>query len=97
VRFQIGHTTRVERLHIPMTRGVVGQGHGSERADFTLAGLRPSPDSGNTASMSYVWQRPKTRRLENIETDYAGFSIPNVFVIGYGMDYAERNRNLPGL
>lgn len=34
------------------------------------------------------------RRLEKIEADYVGFSIPNHFVIGYGMDFAERYRNL---
>jgi hypoxanthine phosphoribosyltransferase len=35
-----------------------------------------------------------SRRIEKIEADYVGFSIPNLFVIGYGMDYAERYRNL---
>ena len=35
--------------------------------------------------------------LEKIEPDYVGFSIPNLFVIGYGMDYAERYRNLPDI
>ena len=34
------------------------------------------------------------RRLEPIEAEYIGFNIPNHFVIGYGMDYAERYRNL---
>jgi hypoxanthine phosphoribosyltransferase len=38
-----------------------------------------------------------SRRLERIEADYVGFSIPNLFVIGYGMDYAERYRNLPDI
>ena len=33
----------------------------------------------------------------SIEADYVGFSIPNLFVIGYGMDYAERYRNLPDI
>jgi hypoxanthine phosphoribosyltransferase len=36
-----------------------------------------------------------SRRIEQIEADYVGFSIPNLFVIGYGMDFAERYRNLP--
>lgn len=38
-----------------------------------------------------------SRRIEQIEADYVGFSIPNLFVIGYGMDYAERYRNLPDI
>ncbi|HEX8813149.1 MAG TPA: hypoxanthine phosphoribosyltransferase [Terracidiphilus sp.] len=38
-----------------------------------------------------------SRRIEKIEADYVGFQIPNLFVIGYGMDYAERYRNLPDI
>jgi hypoxanthine phosphoribosyltransferase len=38
-----------------------------------------------------------SRRIEQIDADYVGFSIPNLFVIGYGMDYAERYRNLPDI
>jgi hypoxanthine phosphoribosyltransferase len=35
------------------------------------------------------------RREENIKADYVGFNIPDLFVVGYGLDYAERYRNLP--
>ena len=38
-----------------------------------------------------------SRRLVKIEADYVGFKIPNQFVLGYGMDYAERFRNLPDI
>jgi hypoxanthine phosphoribosyltransferase len=68
-------------------------------------------DTGLTLSYLrklFLQQRPKTlriatlldkpsRRLEKIEADYVGFAIPNLFVIGYGMDYAERYRNLPDI
>jgi hypoxanthine phosphoribosyltransferase len=68
-------------------------------------------DTGLTLSYLrklFMQQHPKTlriatlldkpsRRLEKIEADYVGFSIPNLFVIGYGMDYAERYRNLPDI
>ena len=37
----------------------------------------------------------KERRLNDVQADYVGFSIPNEFVVGYGLDYAERYRNLP--
>jgi hypoxanthine phosphoribosyltransferase len=37
------------------------------------------------------------RRVERIEADYVGFEIPDFFVIGYGLDFAERYRNLPFL
>jgi len=36
-----------------------------------------------------------SRRVENIHADYVGFVIPDRFVVGYGLDYAERYRNLP--
>jgi hypoxanthine phosphoribosyltransferase len=35
------------------------------------------------------------RRVEKIQADYVGFEIPDLFVVGYGLDYAERYRNLP--
>jgi hypoxanthine phosphoribosyltransferase len=35
------------------------------------------------------------RRIAAVQADYVGFSIPNEFVVGYGLDYAERYRNLP--
>jgi hypoxanthine phosphoribosyltransferase len=68
-------------------------------------------DTGLTLSYLrklFLQQRPKSlriatlldkpsRRIEKIEADYVGFSIPNLFVIGYGMDYAERYRNLPDI
>ncbi|EOI6516695.1 hypoxanthine phosphoribosyltransferase [Enterococcus faecium] len=34
-------------------------------------------------------------RVVNIEADYVGFNVPNEFVVGYGLDYAEAYRNLP--
>jgi hypoxanthine phosphoribosyltransferase len=37
----------------------------------------------------------KSRRTETIPADYVGFEVPDKFVIGYGLDYAERYRNLP--
>ena len=68
-------------------------------------------DTGLTLSYLrnfFLRQHPKTlriaalldkpsRRIEKIEADYVGFSIPNLFVIGYGMDFAERYRNLPDI
>jgi hypoxanthine phosphoribosyltransferase len=38
-----------------------------------------------------------SRRVQPVKADYTGFEIPDHFVIGYGMDYAERYRNLPSI
>ena len=55
--------------------------------------LQQSPKS---LRIAVLLDKP-SRRLEKIEADYVGFSIPNLFVIGYGMDYGERYRNLPDI
>jgi hypoxanthine phosphoribosyltransferase len=36
-----------------------------------------------------------SRRVEKIKADYIGFAVPDFFVVGYGLDFAERYRNLP--
>lgn len=36
-----------------------------------------------------------SRRIEAVRGDYVGFEIPDEFVVGYGLDFAERYRNLP--
>jgi len=36
-----------------------------------------------------------SRRVEKISPNYVGFTIPDAFVVGYGLDFAERYRNLP--
>jgi hypoxanthine phosphoribosyltransferase len=38
-----------------------------------------------------------SRRQQPIRADYTGFEIPDEFVVGYGMDYAERYRSLPDI
>ena len=38
-----------------------------------------------------------SRRKMPIQADYVGFSIPDEFVVGYGLDYAEKYRNLPDI
>jgi len=42
-----------------------------------------------------VLLKKSVRRSARVHAHYVGFSIPNRFVVGYGLDYAERYRNLP--
>ncbi len=66
-------------------------------------------DSGRTLSylLEMLWARgPESlslctlldkpeRRVVDVEVDYTGFQIPDEFVVGYGLDYDQRYRNLP--
>ena len=36
-----------------------------------------------------------TGRKVDLKADYVGFEVPDAFVVGYGLDYAEKYRNLP--
>ena len=54
--------------------------------------------SKNPASVKIctLLDKPERRRAGvTVKTDYTGFVIPNEFVVGYGLDYAEHYRNLP--
>ena len=49
-----------------------------------------------TFRIAALLDKPSRRKLP-IQVDYLGFTIPDEFVVGYGLDYAERYRNLPDI
>ncbi len=62
----------------------------------TLSHFRSYLQSRNPASVSLcVMFDKKERRTANIEADYVGMVVPDEFLVGYGLDYAEKYRNLP--
>jgi hypoxanthine phosphoribosyltransferase len=63
---------------------------------LTLAYLRGQLLRRSPASLRIctLLNKPE-RRTADVPVDYLGFDIPNEFVVGYGLDYAERYRNLP--
>lgn len=63
---------------------------------LTLDYLRSQLVRRNPASLRVcaLLNKPE-RRIADVPVDYLGFDIPNEFVVGYGLDYGERYRNLP--
>lgn len=48
----------------------------------------------NSMKLCTLLDKPD-RRVKDVKVDYVGFSIPDEFVVGYGLDYAQKYRNLP--
>lgn len=63
---------------------------------LTLSYLIDVLERRNALSVSVValFDKPG-RRTVDLNADYTGFTIPDAFVVGYGLDYAEKYRNLP--
>jgi hypoxanthine phosphoribosyltransferase len=52
--------------------------------------------SPNSVRIATLLDKPD-RRIRPVKVDFLGFSIPDAFVVGYGLDYAEDYRNLPDI
>ena len=62
----------------------------------TLSYLTKIMSARGPASIRIVTLMDKPeRRTANVSADYVGFTIPDAFVVGYGLDYDQRYRNLP--
>ena len=63
---------------------------------LTLSYLIDVLERRNALSVSVValFDKP-VRRTVDLEPDYKGYTLPDAFVVGYGLDYAEKYRNLP--
>ena len=62
----------------------------------TLSYLLKNLSHRNPASIKLVTLLDKpSRREKDVKADYTGFEIPDEFVVGYGLDYAQKYRNLP--
>jgi len=48
----------------------------------------------NSLKLCTLLDKPD-RRVRDVKVDYVGFEIPDEFVVGYGLDYAQKYRNLP--
>jgi hypoxanthine phosphoribosyltransferase len=79
----------IQDRHVLIIEDIIDSG-------LTLAYLLDQLERRNPASLRIcsLLNKPE-RRTTNVRVDYLGFDIPNEFVVGYGLDYAEHYRNLP--
>ena len=79
----------VSGRHVLIVEDIIDSG-------LTLSWLRTNLLSRRAASVriATALRKPAAAKVE-VEVAYVGFEIPNEFVVGYGLDYAEKYRNLP--
>ncbi|MEA4931642.1 MAG: hypoxanthine phosphoribosyltransferase [Anaerolineaceae bacterium] len=79
----------VEGKHLIIVEDILDSG-------VTLSYLLKYLQNRNPASIAiYTLLDKPERRKKEVKTEMAGFVIPDAFVVGYGLDYAEKYRNLP--
>jgi hypoxanthine phosphoribosyltransferase len=79
----------VEGRHLLIVEDIIDSG-------LTLNYLLDNLKSRNPASVKLctLLSKPERRKMD-VPVDYIGFTVPDEFVVGYGLDYAEKYRNLP--
>jgi len=80
----------LEGKHVLLVEDIIDSGR-------TLSHLIKHLRTQNPASLKLctLLDKPDRRVVEDVSVDYEGFVIPDQFVVGYGLDYDQRYRNLP--
>ncbi|HAF09276.1 MAG TPA: hypoxanthine phosphoribosyltransferase [Chloroflexi bacterium] len=79
----------IEGRHVLVVEDILDTGHTLSYVIEHLRGQHPA-----SLGLCALLDKP-ARRVVPIGVDYKGFEIPDKFVVGYGLDFAERYRNLP--
>ncbi|MEG1999994.1 MAG: hypoxanthine phosphoribosyltransferase [Evtepia sp.] len=89
VNIKLDLSQDIRGRHVLLVEDILDSGN-------TLSKLIPELKAREPASLKLCVLLDKPdRRVRPVTVDYLGFSIPDSFVVGYGMDFAQRYRNLP--
>ncbi len=89
VRLDFDTTMNLEGKHVILVEDILDTG-------LTLKYLKELLEKKNPQSLRIAVLLDKfERRKVDIEADYVGFRVPDRFLVGYGLDYAEKYRNIP--
>lgn len=79
----------ISNKHVILIEDIMDSGNTLDYLNKLLRQRNPA-----SISLCTLLDNP-ARRQQNLEISYCGFQIPNAFVVGYGLDYAQYYRNLP--
>ena len=79
----------IQGRHVLVCEDIIDSGHTLSYLMKNLSVRKPA-----SIRLCTLLDKPQ-RREEDVDVDYQGFQIPDEFVIGYGLDYDQRYRNLP--
>lgn len=91
IRFAKDTSSSVEGRHVVLVEDTIDTGLTLQYVTKTLRARQPA-----SLEVCTLLDRPH-RRIAGIDVKYRGFEIPDVFVVGYGLDYKGRYRELPEL
>ena len=80
----------IEGENVIVVEDIVDSGHTLSRLLSLFKSRNPK-----TLTVCTLLDKPDRRVVNDFEVDYTGFVIPDKFVVGYGLDYDQRYRNLP--
>ena len=89
VKINKDRDTDIENRHILIVEDIIDSGLTLKYLSENLQSRRPK-----SLKICTLLDKPE-RRKTHLSIDYTGFEIPDVFIVGYGIDYAEHYRNLP--
>lgn len=81
----------IEGKHIIIIEDIIDEGYTLYHLKEALLLRRPA-----SLKICALFDKPAGRKI-NVKPDYVGFTIPHTFVVGYGLDYKQKFRNLPYL
>ena len=80
----------LEGKHVIVVEDIIDTGRTLSYLLKVLKDRKPA-----SVKLATMLDKPDRRVVDDVKVDYIGYVIPDKFVVGYGLDYAEKYRNLP--
>ena len=83
-------STDIKDMHVLIVEDIVDSG-------YTIQAVMPILKERQPASIEIatLLDKPSGRKIDNMNPKYIGYVVPNLFVVGFGLDYNSKYRNLP--